>query len=45
MDPRAQWMAALESISQVQRTRCWCEDTTVVVGREQLEDTEREVAA
>lgn len=40
MDPRTQRMAALEQIGQIQRTRRWCTDTKVVVGREQLEDTE-----
>jgi hypothetical protein len=37
LDPHTQWLAALESIGKVQWTRRRREDTTMVVGRQQLE--------
>ena len=34
MDPHTQRLAALEPIGQIQRTRCWRTDTSLVVERQ-----------
>jgi hypothetical protein len=43
MDPHTQWLAALEPISKVQWPRRRRENTAMVVGRQQLEGSRREV--
>jgi hypothetical protein len=43
MDPPPQWLATHEPINQVQRTERRRAGTEMVVGREQLDDTERKV--
>ena len=41
LDTSSQWLAVLEPVSSIQWQRCWRQDTEVVVGCEQLEDTRR----
>lgn len=45
VDTHSQRMAALEQVGQVQRAECWCKDTKVVVGRQQLVYSRCEVEA
>lgn len=44
LDPRAQRLEALESVRQIQWTGCRCPDTEMVVGRQQLVNTQIKIA-
>lgn len=43
LDPRTQRLAALEPVNKIQWTKCRRADTEMVVGRQQLDHTDRKI--